>query len=284
MASVSQVRTKRREGSLSIRAPWLARRSSTSSRRGRFVAQPGRREQAEVFPQDPVRAGETPSRIFLLDARFERLEGFLEAAGAQQGPGEEAVARGVVRPVQDGFLVGVDRQPEPRLAQPFETLAGQPPQVDAAREEVDERAVGPRRRCRLPRRLPRLAQRQQGQHVARRLGAPGLGQGAGLRDPSRGQVLHHLGETPGVRRSTRFFFVFVGNGHGPGLLREPTRRGASATTSTGTVLRHLDERPGDAAAAKYTPPITPPTVPPAIPPTTPPSTPPSMTPSTAVLG
>src|SRR6185436_5297435 len=78
------------------------------------------------------------------------------------------------------------------------------------REEVDERAVGPRRGGSLTGGFPGLAQGQEGQHVARLLGVPGLGEGAGLGETAGGQVLHDLAETRGGGGDElllRFLFV-----------------------------------------------------------------------------
>src|SRR6185312_15315509 len=201
---------------------------------GWLGVQPCRREQAQILLQHPVDAGETAARIVLLDALLERLEGGLVAPGAQERPGEEPVPRGVVRPLGHGLPIGVDRQLATGITQPFEALSGQPPQIGAAGEEVNERSVRPGRRGRLAISLPGLAQCQQGQHVARRFGVPGFGERPGLRDAPGGQMLLHLGEAPGVRRGLA---LLVHGRRRPGF--RAGSRGRWGRHTAGRVGRHL---------------------------------------------
>src|SRR5207253_135414 len=95
----------------------------------------------------------------------------------EQGEGQQAVARRMVRALRLGLLVGVDGQLQAALvatrAQALQPLAGEAAQVRPPGEEVDERAVGARRRSPQPRRLPGLAQRDQPEHVPRVRVMPG---------------------------------------------------------------------------------------------------------------
>ena len=74
----------------------------------------------------------------------------------------------MIGPLLDRLAVAVDGQRQRvGAAQALEALAREAAQVGAAREQIDDRAVGARRQRRSRRRLDRLAERDQRQHVAR---------------------------------------------------------------------------------------------------------------------
>jgi hypothetical protein len=107
-----------------------------------LAGDPGGGDQAEVLAQDALAAGEAAAGVALGEADLEGGKGVLELAGADQRRRQQAVAAQVIGAIGDRAPVGVDGDRAAGAADALEALAGEAAQVGAAREEIDDRAVG----------------------------------------------------------------------------------------------------------------------------------------------
>src|SRR5882672_8008906 len=106
------------------------------------------------------------------------------------------MARRLIGTLGDGSVERVDRQGETVGAEPLEVLSRQAPEVRLRGEEVDERAVRPRREGAIAGRLRRRAEREEREHVPRPLVAPLLCGGPRLLRVAGAEQAGHLAEAP----------------------------------------------------------------------------------------
>ncbi len=233
LASVSQYRTKRIDGSFSADAAGLAQAPHDLAAARPVGADPGRRDQAEVLAQDLGHAAEAALRVLARQTVLEGGERLLVLALPHQREGEQAVAGRVIGALLGGAGVGVGGQGQRGVAgQAIEPLAGEAAQVGALREQVDDRAVGARRPRRVALCLERLAERDQRHHVAGRLGPPRRGRRDRLVDLLAAHQPHHVAELAGVRVDAGLRDLLrltdarleVGRALGAGLLGVPAVR------------------------------------------------------------
>jgi len=71
--------------------------------RARRGVDPGRREEPQILPEDPVDAAEPSGRIALLEPPFRAPRRLPRNDRPGQGPGQEAVARGMIGALEDLF-------------------------------------------------------------------------------------------------------------------------------------------------------------------------------------
>ncbi len=177
-ASVSQYKMKRVDGDVASVRPRFASAATISARLVGLRRDVRRADHPGVVAEHAHPAGVAVVAIRLIDRHEDRGERVARPAGAHQRIGEQAMAGHVIGAVGDRAAIGVDDQVGRRgpglraRREAREPLAGEPPHVGAAGEQIDDRAVDPRGGRRAAAGLERIAEPDQREHVAGLLGVP----------------------------------------------------------------------------------------------------------------
>jgi len=165
------------------------------------VGEVRRSDHAGVLAEHALGAAEPARGVRLIDAREDRVERARVVRGAFERVGEQAVTGDMIGPVCHGLAIGVDHEVAGG-AKALKPLTGEPAEVGAGREQIDDRAVTSRRGAEVPLGFERFAERDQGEHVAGRLVMPLLRDPQGLVGVPAAERLHHVGELAGQGRVT----------------------------------------------------------------------------------